>query len=523
MIEPDQFTPNIDRFAEEGLLFENTYSTSPWTLASISSWMTGGWPVESGGTYLNRRVYQSMTTLPEAMREEGYACGAFNCNPFMNPATALGRGFEKYWEFFHESHLSSGLLIDELNFYVQKKLDEYGFKESGRMIVDRQVGEAFDWLDTHKDEKFFLWMHLYDPHYPYTPPSPYKDELPDIGGERRAPSYSGLPSYRKGSSHHKYGLKRHIVNLYDAEIRFSDEVVGQVLDRIDELGLKEDTLVIILSDHGEEFFEHNGMEHGHTVYDEVLQVPLIFRLPGRIPPGKRISETVSLIDLYPTLLDFTGAKVEPRVYRGESLKGAIENADIAYAGEGRMNLNPGIANAEKSGEPSIGDKLENLHKSPWEPVIDASGELTKNVEIMLGIREKFEPPEGRIIFAEDLFYFDEDLQGIRIGDWKYIHSRNRFHDPAIFNEDYTTEDGEPEHIPDFVEGDELYNLADDPHELKNVIYEYPEMARYLRNKLKEIDETDRREGKWRKESEGSMNYFGAGLKNLANSLGYLDQ
>ncbi len=520
LIEPGKFSPNIDRFASEALLFENTYSTAPWTLASISSWMTGAWPVESGGTYLNKRVYRAITTLPEALREEGYACGAFHCNPYMNPATGLGRGFGKYWEFFNASHLSTGLLFDEVNFYIHKKLDDLGLWESGRMIVDKQVGNAFDWLDTHKDEKFFLWVHLYDPHYPYTPPSPYKDELPDIGGIRRAPSYGGLPSWRTGSAHYKYGLKRHIVNLYDAELRFSDEVAGRILDRLDELDLKDDTLVIILSDHGEEFFDHNGLEHGSTVYQEVLHVPLIFRLPGRIQPG-RISDVVSLIDLFPTLLDFTGASVEPKLYRGESLAEAVLRGDMSYAGDGRMNLNPGSTG--DSEEKTISERLEALKSSRSAAARDASGVLMDAAEVQLGVKPKFVPPEGRVIFSEDLFYFDEDLQGIRIGDWKYIHSRNRFHDPSIFDASYQAEDDEEEFLPDFVEGDELFNLADDPHELKNVIYDNPEMARYLRLRLKEIDEADRMVGKMHKEMEGDMSYFGAGLRGLAKSLGYLDQ
>ena len=557
MIEPGEFTPNIDKFATEGLLFENAYSTSPWTLASVSSWMTGGWPEETGGTYVNRRLYRSMTSLPEALSEEGYTSGAFVCNPFMSPATAIGRGFSEYWEFFDASHMTTGLFVDELNFYIQKRLDEYGLKESGPMIVGKQLDRTFDWLDEHKDEKFFLWVHLYDPHFPYTPPSPYKDEIPDIG-KHRPPQYHSLTSWRKGSSHHSYGLRRHIVNLYDAEIRFSDAVAGQVLDKLDELGLAGDTLVILVSDHGEEFFDHGSMEHGHTVYEEVLHVPFIVRLPGRIPEGERVSEQISLIDLFPTLLDFTGASVEPKLYRGESLMDAMLAGDMSLAGKGQMNLTPSAGTTEpgslrsiidddyrpemtseqfpiwefsegaKYSEPgltipdgSVAPATPSTPATPQDAVEEAASTLMEAVESRSAGEDMASSglPTGRIIFAEDLFYFDDELKCIRIGEWKLVHSYNRFHDPNLYSGqkvDVTKANG----LPAFVEGDELYNLSEDPAEMKNVIYDYPDIAKYLYWRLKEIDYYDMKEAYTRKQIEGDGIYFGAGLKNLTKGFGY---
>ena len=553
MIEPGQFTPNIDKFASEGLLFEQAHSTAPWTLPSMASWMTGGWPAETGGTYINRRLYRSMTTLPEALREEGYSCAAFTCNPFLGSETDIGRGFDKYWEFFHSSRLTSGLFIDELNFKLMGRIDALGIYDVGRMIADRQMSSVCKWLDKHQKDKFFLWVHLYDPHYPYIPPSPYKEKLPDIGGQRRAPVFNALSNVRRGSGTLKYGARRHIVNLYDGEVQFSDEVTGDILAKLDELDLTKDTLFIITADHGEELFDHNGLEHGHTEYRELLHVPLIFKLPGRIPAGDRIRERTSLIDLFPTLLDFASASVEPKLYRGESLKSAILSGDMSAAGKGQMNLTPGgggkgidtslPTTAEDSwfdytrGENPEGEFTEGgryfepgfaydsssgtYDITPEGAVEKAAGVLRQTAASRLeGGVSGFAQPEGRIIFAEDLFYFDNDLQAISIGGWKLIHSRNRFHDPVIWDVSVEQMGITIPKAFGFVEEDELYNIADDPYEKENVIYEQHEIARFLLERLKTIDYFDRREAVTRKQIEGEMTYFGAGLKNLTRGFGY---
>ncbi len=499
-IAPGEFSPNIDRLAEQGLLFERAYSTSSWTLAGISSWMTGGWPYESGGTNANRRLYNGITHLPQALSEEGYVCAAFTANPVLNTASGIGRGFSKYWEYFESTHQATGLLIDRVASEIKRKLEEKLIREPGRVLVKNQLAETFNWLDDHQDDKFFLWVHLWDPHHPYTPPSPYKDNLPDIGGEKRTPYYSLFPQWRTGASHHRYGLRRHMVNLYDGEVRFSDEVTGRILDRLDELGLAEDTLVIIVSDHGEEFFEHGRMEHGGTMYQEVLHVPLIVRLPGRIPAGERIGESISLIDLYPTILDFGRTSVEPPMYRGESLKEVMLKGDMSFAGHGQMNFAPIGA----------GDGLDPDEISP---------DFGPNFEDLIagGLSEM---PEGRVIFTEDMYHFDKDLKSITMGKWKLIHSPNRFHAPS-FPRHRAIVPREGEYATgDFIEGDELYNLDDDPCELKNIVYDHPDIARYLYLRLMIIDDYNKMAATFRRSKSGKGTDFGAGLKGLTKGYGY---
>jgi arylsulfatase A-like enzyme len=231
----------------------------------------------------------------------------------------------------------------------------------------------------------------------------------------------------------------------------------------------------------------------------VLHVPFIARLPGRIPAGKRISEPVSLIDLHPTILDFGGVTTVVPTYRGESLMEPILNGDMAYAGEGQMQFV-----SIGAGEDFNYDELFSDFNTQFQDIIEG------------GLTEK---PEGRVIFAEDLYHFDKTLESITIGEWKYIHSPNRFHAPSFpHNQAIVPTEGDLPH--DFIEGDELYNVADDPHELKNVVYDYPDIARYLYTRLMVIDYYNSMAASYRKSLKGRSAEFGAGLKNLTKGFGY---
>ncbi len=471
LIDGSGMTPNIDAVAREGLLFENAFSTSSWTLPSVASWLTGKWPHETGVDISNKNFPELTITLPEVLKLSGYRCAAFTCNPWLGPETGIGRGFDEYREYYSTSKASTGLYLDDVWYWINTKLDISGMRELGRLIVNKQLGQAERWLDNNSKGKFFLWVHLYDPHHPWMPPEPYRGQLPDVGGVHRPANFRASSAYRQGSEQIDFDKRRHIINLYDAETRFSDEAVGRLLEKINELGLEEDTLIIIASDHGEELFEHNGLEHGHTLYREVLHVPLIMRLPGKIQSGMRISEPVSLIDLHPTILDFAGAEAIRENHGGESLRNSVIN-----------------------------------------------GETQADEDIAVpGSRT----PSGRTIYAENLAFFDKDLKVLRIGDWELIHSPNRFHDPVIWRRGSENE-GEYNKADSviFTEGDELYNLAADPFEKKNVIYEYPDIARFMLAKIVEMTEAGSTEGGTGEEALRVYGYYGSGLRDLTRGYGY---
>jgi arylsulfatase A-like enzyme/Tfp pilus assembly protein PilF len=252
-------TPNVDRLAEEGMLFEDALTSTPLTLPSHASVLTGLYPISHGirdnGTFILRDQF---TTLAEVLAAEGYATGAFVGSFVLDSRYGLDQGFETY---------------DDVLEYDQRASAFSHPERTG----DKVTASARDWLK-EVSEPFLAFVHYYDPHTQYEPPPPY-DTL-----------YAGRP--------------------YDGEIAFTDHEVGRVLDFIKERGLSERTLVVVISDHGEGLNEHDEVAHGILMYETTMKVAFIIRPPethrlaGEISVPRRIAQVVELIDVMPTVLDF---------------------------------------------------------------------------------------------------------------------------------------------------------------------------------------------------------------------------
>jgi len=261
-------TPAIDRLAGEGALFTLAYAPVPLTLPSHCTLMTGLYPpghgVRNNGSYL---LHGDVTTLAELLRDEGYSTAAVIGAYVLDSRFGLAQGFDSYDDAF------PGGSDDRQNYFscVERRGDE---------VTDL----ACKWLDSAR-EPFFLWLHYFDPHYPYQPPAPF-DSL-----------------YR---------------NPYIGEIAFLDSCIGRVVRKMDEKGLYQKTLVILTSDHGESLGEHGEMSHGLFLYGATTRVPLILRLPGTVSPGTRIDDCVSLADVLPTVCDLLGVE-SPRDVQGRSM------------------------------------------------------------------------------------------------------------------------------------------------------------------------------------------------------------
>jgi len=290
-------SPAIDALAGRSTLFENAISQSPWTLPSFGSIFTSLYPSQHGAMSAVSRMRESFPTLGEILMERGYATGAIVNASVLKPEYGINRGFE---------------------FYDPTPLE-------GR-VADGTTRDALQWVDDNSDRPFLLFAHYFDPHEPYSPPAAYAarykgdydgpigdtfvlhDHCPDVLGM----AFEGL----KRLSAADWNQVR---ALYDGEIAFADSQIGILLEGLDERGLLSNTLVVFLSDHGEEFYEHKGFGHGHVLYDEVIHVPLMLSLPGRIPEGVRIGRQVRLIDVMPTILDYIGIKASVHM-EGVSLK-----------------------------------------------------------------------------------------------------------------------------------------------------------------------------------------------------------
>jgi len=269
-------SPNIDRFAEGAFLFEKAIAPSSWTLPSHASLFTGLHPsVHLAGIWVPPRfgppIQESERTLAELAREQGYLTAAYTEGVWVRALFGFAQGFEVY---------SDG---------------------KGRMAKDAETtfNDATEWLGKYSRMPFFLFVHTYQTHTPYTPRGRFATMFDsDYTGSIGTTEALCRPQAATSDAD-----RIHIEALYDGEIAYTDEVVGNFLAKLADTGLLHNTVVFIFSDHGEEFWEHEGYGHGKTVYDESLQVPLIIRLAGEHPPTGAVARQVSLTDLYATVND----------------------------------------------------------------------------------------------------------------------------------------------------------------------------------------------------------------------------
>lgn len=270
---PRATSPFIDGIAAQGTLFEHAFTTSATTGPSHMSLFTGRYPPHHG----IRRGIESKTpgvaTLAELLRTAGYLTAAFTENGFIIRDRGFGDGFSSYTENAGES-LSAVPGEAEATF-----------------------AQARRWIETNQQRPFFLFVHTYEVHNPYTPPAAYAD------------LFHGQPAVTEPVVDPVPAPFRPYRDAYDREIRFVDQATRTLFEGLDATGLATSTLVLLLADHGEEFGEHGGFQHGAAVFDEVLRVPLIFWAPGRVPAGARSSARVSLIDVAPTVLDLAGIAI----------------------------------------------------------------------------------------------------------------------------------------------------------------------------------------------------------------------
>jgi arylsulfatase A-like enzyme/Flp pilus assembly protein TadD len=245
-------TPNIDALAAEGIRFERAYTPIPVTLPAHTVIFTGTYPMFSGmHDFSGNKLNATQPTLATVLKQHGYTTGAVVGSAVLDSRFGLNRGFDFYYDHFDFSRLEEANLDD--------------MERPGNVVADLTL----DWLRKNKDKKFFLWMHLYDPHYPYNPPVPYSEQYKN--------------------------------RLYDGEIAFADAQVGRLVAFLKANALYQNTIIVLAGDHGESLGEHGEKTHGFFIYNATLHVPVIIRLPGASRP-RVVPDLVSLADLMPTIL-----------------------------------------------------------------------------------------------------------------------------------------------------------------------------------------------------------------------------
>jgi len=280
-------SPTIDTLARDGVLFRHAVAPATWTLPSHMTMLTGMPPELHGVTTNERRLAPEAVTLAEVLRDAGYATAGFAAAPYVRSMYGFDQGFDLY----DESIVADGLL-DSLTGLTSP--------ESTRLVT----GYLESWDAGGRQKPFFVFLHLWDVHYDYNPPPPYDTMFdPDYVGPVTGRNFLLDPHVKPGMDPRDLA---HVRALYDGEIRYTDEHLGKIVALLERMGVLDDTIVVVTSDHGEEFFEHGRKGHGEVLYDETLLVPLVLRFPRAIAAGKVVTEQARMMDLAPTLLELAG-------------------------------------------------------------------------------------------------------------------------------------------------------------------------------------------------------------------------
>jgi arylsulfatase A-like enzyme len=288
-------SPSIDAFAKDAVVVSDGVSQAPYTKASMASFLTGLYPTAHKTFTTNVAFAQLMTTgaaksglpstdvlspevqtLPEALRDAGYETFALTSNPYLIPDFGFAQGVEHF-----------------------RFITEHGEFASAKFVL----AEALKALDGRSKRPFFLWVHLMEPHSPYAPPEPYRSMFPPLTPPHPI-DRSVIPAWIRIGDSRDLNL---YVARYDGEIRTADAAIGSFFDELRRRRLWDRTLTVVTADHGESFMEHGVLEHNTWLYDELVHVPLIIRIPGIAP--RRLRTQMQLVDLYPTLARIAGAKV----------------------------------------------------------------------------------------------------------------------------------------------------------------------------------------------------------------------
>ncbi len=297
-------SPNIDRLAAKSTVFETAYSHSPWTMPSIASILTSLPPRDHGITNWKQPLALKHTTIAERLLERGYHTEAFVSHVILRPSYQFNQGFKNY----DTTVLKLG--------------------DPKRITTSRELSDRFiKSLDSEIEQPFFAWLHYFDPHGDYI-------------------------------AHENIDFGEREIDLYDAEIHYTDEQIGRVFDALERRDLWKNTSVIFVADHGEEFGDHGRREHTNTLYEELLRIPLIVYVPGY--QAQRISTIVSESDIAPTICRLLGVPIS-RDFTGEAFEIGF---DRLYAPRNRTIFAETRRHADKRG----------IRQDQWKYIEDIKGQ-----------------------------------------------------------------------------------------------------------------------------------------------------
>lgn len=278
-------SPHLDALARSSVVFERAWSTSTWTLPSHVSLLTGLHPRAHGVTRWKRRIPAALPLLPELLAARGYRSAAVVSGMLLHRRYGFDRGWVDYRDDLVGPHLALHSLVSS----------------------ERVHARVLEQLDRLGAGPFLLFVHYFDVHYDYAPPPPWDRHFdPGYDGTLTGADFARTTLFRRDLSPRDL---EHLVALYDGEIRWVDEWLGRLFAELERRGLAEDALIVVLADHGDEFYDHGRLGHAKNLYDSTLRAPLIVRFPGGRHGGRRVATPVSLVDIAPTILRAAGLEV----------------------------------------------------------------------------------------------------------------------------------------------------------------------------------------------------------------------
>jgi arylsulfatase A-like enzyme len=293
-------SPNIDKLAAEGVRYACAYTVTSRTAPSHFSMLTSQYPQEHGAKLNGFAVPldSKFLFLPQVLRKYGYQNAAFvSAWPLTKKLTKLDRFFDVYDEDLSRSY---------------QTINSMRYAED---VTPRALG----WIKQHKEAPFFAWVHYFDPHSPY-----------ELRPGFNVTKTTGKPDHTKDRGEDAV-MKD--LQAYNSEIRYTDHWVGKLLEGLEAEGLRDNTLVVLVADHGESIGERGYQGHSHRLYESVVHIPMIFRMPGKIAAGKVVNTRVSTLDLMPTILDLTVKAVHPDAKIPTEFEGRSLTASLSKDGE----------------------------------------------------------------------------------------------------------------------------------------------------------------------------------------------
>jgi arylsulfatase A-like enzyme len=343
---PRATTPALDALAAEGVVFENAYTVSPWTLPSMASMFTGLYPARHGVSAFREMLPADAPTLPEILAGHGFTTAAVVSNVLLKREYGFARGFERFDESQATGHRN--------------------------VSTDPVTDFAGDWLArmAESGERFFLFVHYFDPHYRYQRHEMFGWSSDGAGRLHGGEAIQALRELAPPPTPEEVGF---LVDCYDEEIAWTDRGLRRLLRQLDDLGLADETLVVFTSDHGEEFLSHGWIGHTNSLYDELMRVPLVVRDPRH--PARIERRPASVAGLAPTVLDLLGLGAGGGVpFQGESFAGGVTGVAAEWSDDMLLDVDfhPGSdRNEDKRAT------LQGLLRDDWKVIRDTTtGELS---------------------------------------------------------------------------------------------------------------------------------------------------